>query len=112
VARVVRYRTERTAQGASNRTVNYEVCCIRGVLKRYGRWTPIGERISKLRDNHDVGRALSTEDEAKILHACSGSPSPSLLMLFIFARDTGLRAAEMKSLRRRDRFGRSDRASL
>jgi integrase len=102
VARVVRYRTERIAQGASNRTVNYEVGCIRGVLKRYGRWTPIGERISKLRDNHDVGRALSAEDETKILRACGASPSPSLLTLFIFARDTGLRAAEMKALRRRD----------
>jgi integrase len=99
---VVQYRSARLKEGVSNRTVNYEVACIRGVLKRYGLWSPIGERIKKLRENHDAGRAISPEDEAKILEACRASVSPSLLPLFIFARDTGLRAAEIKALRRCD----------
>jgi integrase len=38
----------------------------------------------------------------KVLAACRASQAPSLLPLFIFARDTGLRAAEMKVLRRSD----------
>jgi integrase len=102
VLEVVQYRTARLADGASNRTVNYEVGCIRGVLKRYGLWALIAERIKKLRENRDVGRALSHEHEALLLNACRASHAPSLLPLFVFARDTGLRAAEIKALRRRD----------
>jgi integrase len=99
---VVKYRADRLLDGMSNRTVNYEVGCMRGILKRYGLWAAIGDRIKKLRENTDVGRALSIEDEDLLLNACQRSHAPSLLPLFIFARDTGLRAAEMKSLRRRD----------
>ncbi|HXE90744.1 MAG TPA: site-specific integrase [Terriglobales bacterium] len=99
---VVAYRVSRLADGASNRTVNYEVACIRGVLKRLGLWASIAERIQRLRENHDVGRALTAEHEEKLLRACRASQAPSLLPLFIFARDTGLRASEMKALQRRD----------
>ena len=102
VAEVVQYRRARLADGASNRTINYEVGCIRGVLKRYGLWAPIAGRIQKLRENHDVGRAISHDHEAKLLDACRRSKAPSLLRLFIFAHDTGLRASEIQALRRRD----------
>ncbi len=102
VTEVVQYRRGRLADGVSNRTINYEVGCIRGVLKRYGLWAPIAERIQKFRENHDVGRALSYDHEAKLLDACRRSKAPSLLPLFIFAHDTGLRASETKALRRRD----------
>jgi integrase len=102
VADVIEYRSARLSAGASNRTVNYEVGCIRGVLKRHGLWAPIAERIKRLRENHDVGRALSPEHEARLLAACRNSKAPSLLPLFILARDTGLRAAEIKALRHSD----------
>jgi integrase len=99
---VVQYRTARLDAGASPRTVNYEVGTLRGILKTYGLWAPIGERIKKLRENNDVGRALSHLDEQKLLAACRASKAPALLPLFIFGRDTGLRKSEMKALRRRD----------
>ncbi len=101
-ADVMEYRSARLSAGASNRTVNYEVGCIRGVVKRHGLWAPIAERIKCLRENHDVGRALSSTHENRLLDACRKSLAPSLLTLFIMARDTGLRASEMKALRRRD----------
>ena len=102
LSEVVQYRAARLAADASPRTINYEVGTLRGILKSHGLWAPIGERIKKLRENHDVGRAVSHEDDAKLLAACSASKAPSLLSLYIFARDTGLRKSEMKSLRRRD----------
>jgi integrase len=99
---VVQYRAARLSDGASHRTVNYEVGCIRGVLKRHGLWSPIGDRLKKLRENHDVGKALSVEDDVKLFRACAASKSPSLLPLFIFGRDTGLRSSETRALRRSD----------
>jgi integrase len=102
------YWSARKRAGASNRTINYETCCLRGVLKRNRLWQHISQEFAardirlKLKENHDVGRALSIEDEDSILAACKVSKAPSLLPLFIFARDTGLRAAEMKILRHRD----------
>ena len=102
LSEVVEYRTARLAAGASPRTVNYEVGTLRGILKGFGLWAPIGERMKKLRENHDVGRAISQEDDAKLLAACSASKAPALLPLYIFGRDTGLRKSEIKSLRCRD----------
>jgi integrase len=99
---IVQYRSARIADGASNRTVNYEVGCIRGVLKRHGLWSHIGDRIKTLRENQDVGKAVSSEDENKLFMACGASKAPSLLPLFVFARDTGLRSSEIKALRRCD----------
>ena len=105
---VIRYRATRSGNGASGRTINYEVGCIRGVLKANRAWAEILEEFSardlkvKLKENSDVGRALSAEDEAKLLLECKRSTAPSLLTLFIFGRDTGLRAAEIKALRLRD----------
>ena len=105
---ILAYRAARSKEGASNRTVNYEVGCIRGVMKKHRMWAEIAQEFAalnlklKLTENHDVGRALSAEDESKLLAACGASAAPSLLPLFVFARDTGLRSAEMKALRRRD----------
>jgi integrase len=99
---VLVYRAKRLQDGASNRTVNYEVGCIRGVLKQFGLWSRIADQITRLRENHDAGRAISHEHEDKLLKACRASQAPSLLPIFIFARDTGLRASEMKALRRHD----------
>jgi integrase len=105
---ILAYMAARKRTGISNRTINYEIACIRGVLKRYRLWAEVAQEFAardlkiKLAENHDVGRALDTNDEALILGACQASKTPALLPLFIFARDTGLRAAEMKALRRRD----------
>jgi integrase len=105
---ILGYWSARQRAGASNRTINYETCCLRGVLGRHELWLAIAQQFAardlklKLPENHDVGRALSAEHESSILAACRASNSPSLLPLFIFARDTGLRAAEIKSLRHCD----------
>ncbi|MGI9101826.1 MAG: tyrosine-type recombinase/integrase [Terriglobales bacterium] len=105
---ILAYWSARQRDGASNRTINYETCCLRGVLRRHKMWLVIAQDFAardlrlKLEENHDAGRAISTADEGKILDACRTSKAPSLLPLFVFARDTGLRAAETQALRRRD----------
>jgi integrase len=99
---IVDYREARTESGASGRTVNFEVGIIGAILKTKGLWGPIGERLKDLPENDDVGKALSPEDEERILAAIARSDSQVLLTAFIFARDSGLRLGEQQALRHRD----------
>jgi integrase len=44
-------------RGVSNRTVNYEIGALRGVLRQFGLWGPIADRVRALPERHDVERA-------------------------------------------------------
>jgi integrase len=99
---VAEYQRKRLAAGLSNRTVNYEVGTLRGVLRQFGLWGPIADRVRALPERHDVGRAVSAEDEAKLIAAASASRSPTLLPLLLISLDTGMRASEVQALRQGD----------
>jgi len=96
---VVEYQGKRLAEGLSGRTVNYEVGCLRGILRQFGLWGPLADRIRALPERHNVGRALSADDESKLIKAAGESRSPALLPLLILSLDTGMRAGEVRSLR-------------
>lgn len=99
---IVEFQSKRLAEGLSGRTVNYEVGCLRGILKQFGLWGPIADRVRTLPQRHDVGRAISSEDESKLITAAGQSRSPVLLPLFLLSLDTGMRAGEVRALRIRD----------
>jgi integrase len=99
---IAEYRSKRLAARKSNRSVNYEIGALRGVLRQYGLWGPIADRVKALPERHDVGRAISREDESKLLAAASASRSPALLPLVLLSLDTGMRLGETQALRRRD----------
>jgi integrase len=95
------YQGKRLA-AVSNRTVNYEIGTMRGILRQFGLWGPISDRVKALPERHDVGRALSGEDERKLLLAAGASRSPSILPLLVLSLDSGMRASEVQNLRHRD----------
>jgi integrase len=99
---VAEYRRKRLAAGVSNRTVNYETGTLRGILRQFGLWGPIADRVKALPERHDVGRAIPPEEETKLLAAASQSRSPALLPLVVISLDTGMRLGESQALRRRD----------
>lgn len=104
---ILNLRGKRVSEGLAPRTVNYEISALRGILKSKGFWNTLADEldrrgIKKLSERHDVGRAIDTADERKLLDAIAASRSPALLPLFVLAIDTGLRASELRSLRRRD----------
>jgi integrase len=72
------------------------------ILKSRGLWAPIGERTRALRERHDIGRAMSRDDERNLLEAVGKSDSAALLPLFMIAMDTGLRASEARALKLKD----------
>jgi len=104
---ITKLRGKRISAGLAPRTINYEISALRSILKIQGLWSGIADDldrqgIKKLSERHDVGRAISAKDEQKLLDAIAASRSPALLPLFVLAIDTGLRASELRSLRRRD----------
>jgi integrase len=99
---IAEYRRKRLATGMSNRTVNYETGTLRGILRQFGLWGPIADRVKALPERHDVGRSIPTEEEIKLLAAASRSRSPALLPLIVISLDTGMRLGESQALRRKD----------
>ena len=99
---IIALQQKRQSEGRAGRTINYEITTLRMILKARGLWAPIGERIRALPERHDIGQALSREDEGKLIEAAGQSDSPALLPLFVLTVDTGLRASEARALRHQD----------
>lgn len=99
---VARLQQERRTAGLSARSINYEVHTLRGIFKQFGLWGPLADRISPMKGEGHPGRALSHEEEARLIEAIGQSRSPVLYPLFVLSIDTGLRASEVRALRRRD----------
>ena len=93
---------KRQTEGLSGRQVNCEIATLRALLKHYGLWASISGRVKMLRERTDTGRALSPEDERKLLDASAQSSSPALYPFFLLSLDAGLRPSETRSLYRRD----------
>ncbi len=93
---------KRQAEGLSGRQVNCEIATLRAILKRNRLWAEIAPDVKMLRERSDTGRALSHEDEGKLLNAIAQSPSPALYPFFVLTLDSGLRPSETRALRRRD----------
>jgi integrase len=93
---------KRQQAGLKPRWINIELAVLRMVLRHFGVWDSVKGRVRPLREPHDVGQAISREDEERILAAIHDSRSPALLPLFVLSVDTGLRASELRSLRIRD----------
>lgn len=49
---IAEYQRKRLADGVANRTVNYEVGALRGILKQFGLWAPIADRVKALPERH------------------------------------------------------------
>ena len=62
---------KRLGEGLSARTVNCEVATLRQILKHCSCWMPLAGRVRFLRERADSGRALSLEEEDKLLDAIS-----------------------------------------
>jgi integrase len=97
---VAELQRKRKAQGLSGRHINAEIGTLRAILRYHGRWAFIFSRVTMLPQRTDVGRALSRDDEAKLLQAVGESRSPSLYPFFVLSLDAGLRPSETRALRR------------
>lgn len=96
---ISQYQRTRKKENASNRTVNMEVGLIRMVMIKHRVWHNIDLDVHMLREREDVGRALSPDEEQRILAAAKTSMSRSLFPAVQVSIHTGLRCQELRTLR-------------
>ena len=96
---VSRYQQARLGEGAAGATINLEVGTLRSILRRHRLWGNLQPDVKKRPERDDVGQALSSDDEEKLLEGCRISRSRSLYPAVILAIHTGLRSGELLSLR-------------
>jgi integrase len=95
--RIASYQAGRKSEGASARTLNKELQVLRQVLKRYKLWANLQGDVKFERESDHVGKALTEEQEAKLLVACESNPL--LRTVVILALNTALRKSEIRTLR-------------
>jgi integrase len=95
---IARYQKARLAEGASNRTVNIEIGCVRSVLKLKGYWARIQPRIEMLVERDDVGRALTADEQVPLLEECGFSRSRILRPFVVLALETAARYGTLRRL--------------
>ena len=93
------YQTRRKRECVSNRTVNLELGVLRSILRRYRMWEAIAADVDFLKESPTPGRALTAEEESRLLDAASRSRCRSLYPVVMLALNTGLRASEIRGLK-------------
>ncbi|MBK5293992.1 MAG: tyrosine-type recombinase/integrase [Acidobacteriia bacterium] len=61
-------------------------------------WRELWPRVKKLEENHEVGRALSPEEEKRLLEAADANRSQNVRMMVRVSLLTGFRAGELSAL--------------
>jgi integrase len=92
------YQTRRMRDGVSNRTVNLEMGVLRSILRRNKMWESISGEVDFLKESPSPGRALSADEESRLLDAASKSRCRSLYAVVMLALNTGMRVSEIRGL--------------
>jgi integrase len=93
------YQAIRLKQGSAPKTVNLEVGTIRAILRRNRLWASIQPDVRMLRVREDIGRAITKQEELRLLEACRSSRSRSLYPAVLVALNTCMRYTELRLLR-------------
>ena len=97
---ISKYRSARKAEGAGPRSINIEVGLLRMMLRRHDRWHSFQtQKFRMLREPEDVGRALTHDEEHRLLSAAYKSTSRSLYPAILLSIHTGMRHQELRLLR-------------
>jgi integrase len=76
-----------------------EVGTLRAILRKHRLWANIQPDIRMLKPKQDTGRALSEDEQHRLLTACKKSRSRSLYPAVLLSLHSGLRNAELRHLR-------------
>lgn len=99
-AAIQRYQQERKKSGTANRTINMDVGALSRVLKHFGLFRAIEERVHQLPETGpSIGRALTYEEQHKLLEVASCNPDwEPIYLAAVLAANTSLRPVEVKHL--------------
>src|ERR1043166_5726801 len=93
-----RYIRTRLDEGVCGRTINIELGALSRAIGK--QWSQLWPKVKKLEERKDVGRALSPQEEARLIAAAPQVRRSSLIGLFLrVALLTGMRCGEILGLR-------------
>jgi integrase len=101
---IVAYQKVRLAQQAAGATINKEIACLSSVLGEHGVWEQVRRDIKRLAENEEAGRALSCDEEKRLLDCASivgrhqGNWTP-LYTVTVLGLNTGMRHKEIRTLK-------------
>jgi integrase len=96
---ISRYQAARREGGARPRTINMEVGTLRAILRKHRVWANIQPDVRMLKTRGEIGRALSADEQHRLLTACKKVRSRSLYPAVLLSLHTGLRNAQLRLLR-------------
>lgn len=96
-SRISAYQAKRKTESASARTLNKELQVLRQILKRHKLWANLQGEVKFEREHSNVGKALSHDEEKKLLIACG--TNALLKAVVTIALNTALRKNEIRTLR-------------
>jgi integrase len=94
--RAKKYMLDRLSEGASNRTVNMELAVLSRALGH--KWQIMWPKLRHLQENRSVGRALSAEEEQRLIEAAARNRSRMIGPIVRIALMTGMRRDEIRLL--------------
>jgi integrase len=96
---LAKYQMRRKRDKVSNRTVNLELGVMRSILRRHRMWEAIALDVRFLKESPSPGRAITSEEESRLLDAASKSRCRSLYPVIMLAINTGMRSNEIRDLK-------------
>jgi integrase len=96
---ISRYKIQRKKENASARTIAMEIGSLRALMRKHRLWADIQPDVKMPRGREDVGRALSADEEHRLLSACKQNRSRSLYPAVLVSLHTGLRNQELRLAR-------------
>ena len=95
---VTKYQRARQALGASNRTINIEIGCLRAIMRKFRAWDRIRPDVEMLPERSDAGHALTADEESILLAECGKSRSRVLHPFVVLAIETAARYGTIRRL--------------
>jgi integrase len=96
---IARYQRARLKEGVSPKTINLEVGTLRAILRRHRLWSNLQPDVTMMSVQETAGKALTLEEEQRLLTACGTLRSRLLLPIVTLALHTGMRRGEIQALR-------------
>src|SRR5205814_5477118 len=81
------------------KTINLEISSLRSILRKHRLWANLQPDVKSLPTREDVGRALTEDEQYRLLVACKRSRSRSLYTAVQLSLHTGLRNTELRLLK-------------